>query len=408
LRFTLKVAHRYHFEAATVPQLEEIMKSGQMVMGDLAPPKADGQPVARPANRRARLQDFETIQRIGEGAQGAVALVRHKKTKRMFAMKSVKLERMKSEALEQVKREKDVLSHVRHPFLVQLFFSFVEENKIFLVLELANGGELFIHLQRQKGKRFPHHVATFYIAEVASAIGYLHAQDIIYRDLKPENLLIADDGHIKITDFGLARESITGMAGAIDGEPAKSIVGTPEYFAPEILLMVPYGKAVDWWTVGVLTFELMTGVSPFHQEKVPQPQMFAKIKSGGAGDRIFEGRAARRLQYPPDAQDFILQLLNPNPETRLGTQGGFNDVKDHPCFTRFAPECLPGFTWDKLEAKEVNPPWKPASMNIRQNVDSSNARAGTFMETKPLSNSSQHDPKVLSGFEFTAEGKPFD
>ena len=85
-----------------------------------------------------------------------------------------------------------------------------------------------------------------------SAIGYLHSQDIIYRDLKPENLLIADDGHLKITDFGLARERITSMAGAKDGKPAQSIVGTPEYFAPELLTMAPYGKSADWWTVGVI------------------------------------------------------------------------------------------------------------------------------------------------------------
>jgi len=163
LRFFLKVCTRHHFEAATAPQLNEIEMSAKVLTGELVKPK--GVVLARP-KKKVQLSDFEIVQRIGDGAQGAVALVRHRKTAHLFAMKMFKLNAMSKEALEQTKREKDVLAHVRHPFLVQLFYGFVQENKIFLVLELANGGELFVHLQRQPARRFPFPVAAFYMAEV--------------------------------------------------------------------------------------------------------------------------------------------------------------------------------------------------------------------------------------------------
>jgi len=376
-----------------------VERSAKVMTGELVKPK--GQMLARPKHK-VQLSDFEIIQRIGDGAQGAVALVKYSKTKQLFAMKMFKLDRMSAEALQQTKREKDVLAHVRHPFLVQLYYAFVQENKIFLCLELANGGELFVQLQRQRQKRFNIEVAAFYIAEVASAIGYLHDQDIIYRDLKPENLLIGDDGHIKITDFGLARESITSMAGQDDGMAAKSIVGTPEYFAPEILTLAPYGKSADWWTVGVLMFELMSGRSPFNQENVSQPAMFQKIRMGGRQARIFEGKAAQRVKnYPPEAMDLILKLLDADPHTRIGTKGGINEIKEHPFFTEYCPRVIPGFTFDKLENKEIEPPWKPDNMNIKANVDGPVSRraAGTFAATQQTSGV-KHDPAVLAGFEF--------
>jgi len=380
LRFHLEVVSRYHFEAATVAQLGEIEMSCKVMTGELKKPA--GHKANKPS-RKVSLLDFEILQRIGEGAQAAVALVRHKRTKEMFAMKTFKLDRMSKETLEQTKREKDVLSHVRHPFLCQMYYSFVQENKICLVLELANGGELFLQLQRQPYKRFDFSTACFYIAEVISGMGYLHDQDIIYRDLKPENLLIADDGHIKIADFGLARDSITARAGAVDGEPAKSIVGTPEYFAPEILKMVPYGKSCDWWTVGVLMFELVTGRSPFHQDSsASQPAMFAKIRDGGAKSKIFQGAVAKKIDYPPEAKDLILRFLDPNPETRIGTVGGVQEIMDHPFFTEWAPKAIPGFSWEKLNNKDIAPPWLPQNMNIKANVDQQAQRSlGTFAHT---------------------------
>ena len=236
-----------------------------------------------------------------------------------------------------------------------------------------------------------------------SAIGYLHEQDIIYRDLKPENLLIADDGHIKITDFGLARESITSTVGAEDGIPAQSIVGTPEYFAPELLTMEPYGKSADWWCVGILMFELMTGKSPFSQENEPPPIMFSKIKAGGMKSKIFQGSVAKRIHYPPEAMALILRFLDPNPHTRIGSDG-LNEIKEHAFFSVYCAANIPNFSWDKVDNKELTPPWKPDNMRIQDNLDQgmNKRQAGTFANTAPMRGIGAHSQAILDGFEFDA------
>eukprot|EP00658_Telonema_sp_P-2_P018633 TRINITY_DN17304_c0_g1_i4.p1 TRINITY_DN17304_c0_g1~~TRINITY_DN17304_c0_g1_i4.p1 ORF type:complete len:317 (+),score=84.85 TRINITY_DN17304_c0_g1_i4:319-1269(+) len=259
------------------------------------------------------------------------------------------------EGLARVIAEKEVLQRITHPFLVHLHYAFHKGHKIYLCLDLCNGGELFVHLGRQPGKRFHPVVGGFYIGEVVAAIAYLHANDIIYRDMKPENVLVCDDGHLKLTDFGLAKMGVTAMYGGDGGDVTQSLVGTPEYLAPEILSRQSYGKACDWWTIGILMFELMVGRTPFIEQGINRAEMFRRIQTG-----TFKFPA--QVPLPDEAQDLISQLLRSNPSERLGSQSA-DDIKAHPFFMQFLK-----VKFEDLEAKKVIPPWKPQCIDISSNV----------------------------------------
>lgn len=145
-----------------------------------------------------------------------------------------------------------LLGNVNHPFLVGLHFSFQTPAKLYFVLDYVNGGELFFHLQREK--RFAVSRAQFYAAEITSAVGYLHSLNIVYRDLKPENILLDGQGHVVLTDFGLCKEDVA------PGGTTATFCGTPEYLAPEVLKKHSYGRAVDWWCLGCVTYEMICGL----------------------------------------------------------------------------------------------------------------------------------------------------
>eukprot|EP00656_Telonema_subtile_P017255 TRINITY_DN19229_c0_g1_i1.p1 TRINITY_DN19229_c0_g1~~TRINITY_DN19229_c0_g1_i1.p1 ORF type:complete len:396 (+),score=95.27 TRINITY_DN19229_c0_g1_i1:627-1814(+) len=330
---------------------DELRETQDIGVGDEAAGEA-----AKPA-RGICLEDFEIIKIIGKGGQGQVALVRHTATKKMFAMKSCSVgnKLQSQEGLRRAIAEKEVLQRIRHPFLVHLHYAFHKGHKIYLCLDLCNGGELFVHLGRQPGKRFHPVVGGFYIGEVVAAVAYLHENDIIYRDMKPENILVCDDGHLKLTDFGLAKMGITAMYGGDGGDVTQSLVGTPEYLAPEILSSQPYGKACDWWTVGILMFELLVGRTPFIEQGINRAEMFRRIAAGK-----FQFPSA--VPLPEEAQGLISSLLKANPSERLGTNGA-EDIKGHSFFSEFLK-----VKFDDLEAKKVIPPWRPQSVDISSNV----------------------------------------
>eukprot|EP00658_Telonema_sp_P-2_P018631 TRINITY_DN17304_c0_g1_i2.p1 TRINITY_DN17304_c0_g1~~TRINITY_DN17304_c0_g1_i2.p1 ORF type:complete len:218 (+),score=71.00 TRINITY_DN17304_c0_g1_i2:233-886(+) len=173
--------------------------------------------------------------------------------------------------------------------------------------------------------------------------------------MKPENVLVCDDGHLKLTDFGLAKMGVTAMYGGDGGDVTQSLVGTPEYLAPEILSRQSYGKACDWWTIGILMFELMVGRTPFIEQGINRAEMFRRIQTG-----TFKFPA--QVPLPDEAQDLISQLLRSNPSERLGSQSA-DDIKAHPFFMQFLK-----VKFEDLEAKKVIPPWKPQCIDISSNV----------------------------------------
>mmetsp|Transcript_8208 Transcript_8208/g.24166 ORF Transcript_8208/g.24166 Transcript_8208/m.24166 type:complete len:328 (-) Transcript_8208:468-1451(-) len=280
-----------------------------------------------------QLEDFALVKVLGKGSYGKVMLVRSKDDA-LYAMKMLRKENViKRNQVEHTKTERAVLEAVSHPFIVTLHYAFQTPKKLYMVMEYCPGGELFFHLSR--AGRFSEGRTRFYVAETSSAISYLHKLNIIYRDLKPENLLIDGEGHAKITDFGLSKEGIE------DNHSAVTMCGTPEYLAPEILDKKGHGKAVDWYSIGALTYEMLTGLPPFYTKD--RQKLFERIKRG-------------ELQYPdyvtPLAKEFLRLLLQRSPDNRLGGgSAGGEEVKCH----RFFGD----LDWIALEERRIQPPFRP-------------------------------------------------
>merc|ERR1719162_2031664 len=226
---------------------------------------------------------------------GKVMLVLHKKSGTVYAMKMLRKDNIvKRNQVEHTKAERHVLEMATHPFIVQLVYAFQTPKKLHFVLEFATGGELFFHLSR--AGRFSEGRCRFYAAELLTAISYLHSMNIIYRDLKPENVLLDADGHAKLTDFGLSKEGIE------DNHSAYSMCGTPEYLAPEILDKKGHGKPVDWYSLGALSFEMLTGLPPYYTRD--REKLFDRIRHAD-------------LKYPvyitEHAKDLLQSLLQRDP-----------------------------------------------------------------------------------------------
>lgn len=204
-----------------------------------------------------RIDDFLLLKVIGKGSYGTVMLSKKKDTGEVLAIKMLKKSYLKKRKQEDhTKTERYVLEEIKHPFIVQLKYAFQNKEKLYFGLEYCPGGELFYHLQ--KVGEFDEDVTRFYAAQLVLILGYLHEHDIIYRDMKPENVLLCDDGYIKLADFGLSKSEIVG------DKDAKSFCGTPEYLAPEILKKKGYGKSIDWWMLGSIIYELLAGLPPFY------------------------------------------------------------------------------------------------------------------------------------------------
>ncbi|XP_048688846.1 RAC-beta serine/threonine-protein kinase isoform X2 [Caretta caretta] len=283
---------------------------------------------------KATMNDFDYLKLLGKGTFGKVILVREKATGRYYAMKILRKEVIiaKDEVAHTV-TESRVLQNSRHPFLTALKYAFQTNDRLCFVMEYANGGELFFHLSRERV--FTEDRARFYGAEIVSALEYLHSRDVVYRDIKLENLMLDKDGHIKITDFGLCKEGIT------DGATMKTFCGTPEYLAPEVLEDNDYGRAVDWWGLGVVMYEMMCGRLPFYNQD---------------HERLFELILMEEIRFPrtlsPEAKALLAGLLKKDPKQRLG--GGPNDAKEvmeHRFFT--------AINWQDVVQKKLVPPFKP-------------------------------------------------
>ena len=184
-------------------------------------------------------------------------LVQHNDTAQILAMKVVKKELLlKTDQVAGIKVEREILEKFDHPFIMGLQYAFQDAERLYLIMEFVNGGELFYHLKQTRG--FKEDRAKFYAAEIILALEYLHESGVVYRDLKPENILVDQEGHIRLTDFGLSKAGLEQSNGRTE-----SFCGTPEYLAPEIIKEKNYGYSVDWYSFGLVLYEMMTGINPF-------------------------------------------------------------------------------------------------------------------------------------------------
>jgi len=279
------------------------------------------------------IDDFELLKVIGKGTYGKVFLVRKKDTNEFMAMKTLKKSILSQKnQVEHTRAERNILARIRHPFVVKLHYAFHNQKKLYFILEYCQGGELFFHLS--KARLFDENRAKFYAACIVLALEELHKHGVVYRDLKPENVLIDSSGYAKLTDFGLSKENIT------DNASARTFCGTPEYLAPEVVQKKGHGRAVDWWSLGCIIFEMLTGLPPFYVEN--KCEVYRKVVCEDA-------------KYPEDLTPTTLHLLRSllkkDPYQRLGSEGGAEEVKAHIWFC--------DINWEALYNRQVTPPFVP-------------------------------------------------
>ncbi|XP_056616622.1 ribosomal protein S6 kinase alpha-2 isoform X1 [Triplophysa dalaica] len=286
---------------------------------------------------KADPSQFELLKVLGQGSYGKVFLVRKIKgsdTGQLYAMKVLKKATLKVRDRVRSKMERDILAEVNHPFIVKLHYAFQTEGKLYLILDFLRGGDLFTRLSKEV--MFTEEDVKFYLAELALALDHLHSLGIIYRDLKPENILLDEEGHIKVTDFGLSKEAID------NDKRAYSFCGTIEYMAPEVVNRRGHTQSADWWSFGVLMFEMLTGSLPFQGKD--RKETMALILKAKLGMPQF---------LSPEVQSLLRALFKRNPSNRLGAgPDGVEEIKRHIFFATI--------DWNKLYRREIKPPFKPA------------------------------------------------
>ncbi|XP_027001145.1 cAMP-dependent protein kinase catalytic subunit PRKX-like isoform X1 [Tachysurus fulvidraco] len=297
----------------------------------------DGEGSARASRDQAgathlNIGVLESVATVGTGTFGRVVLVQDRKSKGYFALKSMKIvDLIRLKQQQHVHNEKEVLMEVNHPFIVKLFWTWHDDRCLFMLMEFVPGGELFTYL-RSRGK-FSNDTGLFFAAEIICALEYLHSKDIVYRDLKPENILLDREGHVKLTDFGFAKKMV---------DRTCTLCGTPEYLAPEIIQGKGHGLAVDWWALGVLIFEMLSGYPPFFDDNpfgIYQKVLSAKLN------------IPRQLDF--HVKDLIKKLLVVDKSKRLGNlRGGAEDVKNHKWFR--------SVDWDVVPQRKLKPIIIPA------------------------------------------------
>ncbi|CAG9467248.1 unnamed protein product [Pedinophyceae sp. YPF-701] len=295
-----------------------------------------GRPPRAPPTRLG-LEDFDILCVLGQGAFGKVFQVRRVDTGRVYAMKVMrKREVLRKDHADYITGERNILTTVHHRFIVTLRYSFQTPTKLYLVMDFVNGGHLFFQLHKMGV--FEEDLARLFTAELVLALGKLHDLGIVHRDLKPENILLDSTGHIKLTDFGLAKTLQT-------GERSNSFIGTLEYMAPEVVTGRPHSKEVDWWSVGILLYEMLVGLPPFRA--ADRHKLKAQITHAKVNFPKFLTKHAVSL---------LRALLNRNAQHRLGAgEGGTAAVMAHPFFA--------GVDWARLEAGQVKSPFTPSLSN---------------------------------------------
>jgi protein kinase N len=329
------------------------------------------------------IKEYNFLAVLGRGHFGKVLLAEDKETSELVAIKVLKkadiISRDEVDSLMSEKRIFERINAVRHPFLVNLHCCFQSENNVCFVMEYACGGDLMMHIHQDI---FKEPRACFYAACVVLGLQYLHENGIVYRDLKLDNLLLDVDGFVKITDFGLCKE------GMWYGTRTSTFCGTPEFLAPEVLTDVSYTRAVDWWGLGVLIYEMLVGESPF---------------PGEDEEEVFDSIVNDDVRYPrflsSEAISIMRKLLRRNPERRLGAgERDAEDIRKQPFFKNI--------NWEKLLRRELEPPFKP---KLEGRLDISNFDEEFTREEpiftppkipRPLNSKEQ---KLFRGFEYSAD-----
>lgn len=333
-----------------------------------------------PLGIKLKSDDFEKLKLIGKGSFGEVFLVKNKINNQFYAMKILDKKTIISfNQEEHTKAERDLMVKVDCPFIIDIKFAFQDSQYLYLLTEFMQGGELFFHLYREK--KFKDDKARFYLVEIILAIEFLHNKKMMYRDLKPENVLIDKTGHIKLTDFGLSKIL------SKDKEKTYTICGTPQYLAPEILTCDGYDDSVDWWSLGCIMYKMLIGVDPFR---------FSKDES--LSPEMYEVEVLIPDYVSKKAKDLIKKLLEVNPKKRLGSGvGGVSKIKNHPYFE--------GVDWDKAWNRELKPPFIPDLDDDENELDLkyfdkgfTDERIESYCEEEP---SSQNN--IFKGFTFVNE-----
>ena len=312
---------------------------------------------------KIKVKDYDKLKTVGLGSYGRVRLCKQKKTGNVYVMKILKKnDIIKQKQVDHVYSEFNILSGLKHPFIVQLLgYNFEDPKYIYFIMEYIQGGELF-SLLRSKGS-FPVSQTKFYIAHIITIFEYLHSKNIVYRDLKPENILINKNGYLKLTDFGFAK--------ILENEKTYTLCGTPEYLAPEIILNKGHGKAVDWWTLGILLYEMLVGIDPFSDDD--PMKTYQKILKG-------------KINFPKtinkDAKSLIKHLLTQDTTKRFGClKNGVKDILNHRFFE--------GFDWKNFVYLSMPAPYKP---EIKSDDDTSNFEKYPESDTESPSVDKKNDP----------------
>jgi len=279
------------------------------------------------------MQDFQIEKYIGQGAYGKVMRVHHKKTRQVYAMKMLQKEYIrKNDQIRNVFTERGILAKLNHPFIVSLQYAFQTKTKLYFVMDYCSGGDFFGFLKIKR--KFTESETRFYAGEIALALDCLHKNSIVYRDLKPENMLLDKSGHIKMTDFGLSKS----LSGA---NLMKTFCGSTTYLAPEVIVQKTrekgYTEAVDWWSFGVMFYEMLTGLPAFYDRNT-QLNYF----------KIMYANIPMNKRFSRPCRSLIFDLLEKDPSYRIRS---FTEVKNH-CFFKH-------MDWDALLKLKIKVPLKP-------------------------------------------------